>query len=114
MMLTILGNLLVKYYRSKMEISLRVASLDYLGTITARLRRDRVAAMQETSFEKTRLDLVVKGILYDEFDDPAKTLEEIDTSNVCFILTLWIVQIEIFKTQNWSHNICFSRHFLSL
>uniref|UniRef100_A0A914CW65 Nipped-B protein n=1 Tax=Acrobeloides nanus TaxID=290746 RepID=A0A914CW65_9BILA len=84
MMLTILGNLLVKYYRSKMEISLRVASLEYLGTITARLRKDKVSAMNDanSTFEKTRLDLVVKGILFDEQVDQTKTLDEIDTSNL--------------------------------
>ena len=42
-MLTILGKLLVRnFLNRKVEISLRTASLEYLGVVAARLRKDRV------------------------------------------------------------------------
>lgn len=67
-----------------MEISLRVASLEYLGTITARLRKDKISTLYDanSAFEKKRLELVVKGILFDELEDPTKTLDDIDISQV--------------------------------
>lgn len=70
-----------------MEISLRVASLEYLGTIAAKLRKDKISATYDSNstFDKTRLELVVKGIIYDELEDPTKTLEEVDISQVRFI-----------------------------
>lgn len=76
LMLTVLGNLLVKKYRSKGEASSRIACLDYLGTIAARLRRDRVSARQD---DKTRLDLVLKCIVSDE---SGEAIEKIDNSHV--------------------------------
>ena len=85
LVLTIMGNQLVQQYRIKNnDLSLRVASLDYLGTIASRLRRDRIAAMGDASsnFEKTRLELVVKGIVYDELNDPSKNVDDIDISHV--------------------------------
>jgi cohesin loading factor subunit SCC2 len=49
MMLTILGSLLVKHYRSKQaDITLRQACLDYLGSITARLRKDLKLATEDS------------------------------------------------------------------
>lgn len=91
LMLTVLAGLLVMFFRAKsssqidVPISLRVASLDYLGTITARLRKDRVADFCGGSdYERKRLDLIVKGILYDEFNDFSKSINEIDISHVSF------------------------------
>lgn len=105
LVLSVLGCLLVMFFRnqnvskqesgskgqtSKSEFvilpSLRAASLDYLGTIAARLRKDRVMALGSagggSAFENQRLDLVVKGIMYDETNDMSKTLEEIDINHV--------------------------------
>lgn len=76
LMLTVLGNLLVKKFRSKTEVSLRIACLDYLGTISARLRRDRVQARKD---DKQHLDLVIKTLLSDE---QSESIEDIDISNV--------------------------------
>lgn len=43
--LTLLGNLLLATFGNKqLDMSLRVSALDYLGTITARLRKDEVAS----------------------------------------------------------------------
>uniref|UniRef100_A0A0N4V606 Nipped-B protein n=1 Tax=Enterobius vermicularis TaxID=51028 RepID=A0A0N4V606_ENTVE len=81
MMLCILGNLLVTFYRSKtMDMSLRIASLDYLGTITARLRRD----VRQACSDEVRLDMVVKTILFDELDeaDQNRDVNDIDTSEL--------------------------------
>ncbi|PAV81096.1 hypothetical protein WR25_24873 isoform B [Diploscapter pachys] len=64
MMLTILGSLLVKHYRSKQaDITLRQACLDYLGSITARLRKDLKLATEDSD---KRLELVVKTLLFEE------------------------------------------------
>uniref|UniRef100_A0A0N5APU5 Nipped-B protein n=1 Tax=Syphacia muris TaxID=451379 RepID=A0A0N5APU5_9BILA len=81
MMLCILGNLLVNFYRSKtMDMSLRIASLDYLGTITARLRRD----VRQACFDEVRLDMVVRTILFDELDETEQNCDvnEIDISEL--------------------------------
>ncbi|CAI2347282.1 unnamed protein product [Caenorhabditis sp. 36 PRJEB53466] len=60
MILTALGSLLVKNFRSKAtDMTIRQASLDYLGNITARLRKD----MKEATGER-RLDSVVKKALF--------------------------------------------------
>ncbi|CAD5212245.1 unnamed protein product [Bursaphelenchus okinawaensis] len=76
LILTILGNLLVKKFRSKAEITLRQACLDYLGTVTARLRKDRVGARGD---DKGRMDLVVKTLISEEKEEP---LESVDISGM--------------------------------
>uniref|UniRef100_A0A7E4ZYF2 Nipped-B protein n=1 Tax=Panagrellus redivivus TaxID=6233 RepID=A0A7E4ZYF2_PANRE len=82
LMLTVLGNLLVQSFRNKtLELSLRTASLDYLGTITARLRKDVIQA-ENKNMDKSRFDTVIRGILYDELGDPTKLLEDIDTTSL--------------------------------
>jgi len=86
MILTVLGNLLVVHYRSKtFDLSLRIASLDYLGIITARLRKDRVAVLsaESSAQEKDRLNSIVKSILFDENAyDPSYNVEDVDISHV--------------------------------
>ncbi|XP_059489671.1 nipped-B-like protein isoform X2 [Neocloeon triangulifer] len=45
LLLSLLGNILVKNFMNKgIEIALRVASLDYLGVVAARLRKDAVSS----------------------------------------------------------------------
>lgn len=87
LVITVLANILVMYFRGKNSstmLSLRVASLEYLGTITARLRKDRVIAesLAHSSFEQNRLDLIVRGIIYDEMNDMSKAINEIDISHL--------------------------------
>jgi hypothetical protein len=86
MMLTVLGNLLVMHFRSKtFDLSLRVAALDYLGIIAARLRKDRLHALaaDATEQEKARLNSIVKSILFDEYSyDPSYNVEDIDIGHV--------------------------------
>lgn len=55
-------------------------SLDYLGTITASLRKDMPAACADNS----RLDMAVKTLLYDELDPEEQTgdINTIDISHV--------------------------------
>uniref|UniRef100_A0A183CFS0 Nipped-B protein n=1 Tax=Globodera pallida TaxID=36090 RepID=A0A183CFS0_GLOPA len=80
LILTVLGNLLVMHFRSKnYDLSLRVASMDYLGVIAARLRKDRVHALSvdASAKEKQRLNAIVRCILFDEHQqhsyDPTTT-----------------------------------------
>ncbi|KAK0394945.1 hypothetical protein QR680_001025 [Steinernema hermaphroditum] len=76
-----LGNLLVKFYRAKTnEMSLRVACLDYLGTITARLRRDRTMNAQLQNDE--RMNTVIKAIVYDDLEDPPEDVADVDISQM--------------------------------
>uniref|UniRef100_A0A915PUN3 Nipped-B protein n=1 Tax=Setaria digitata TaxID=48799 RepID=A0A915PUN3_9BILA len=78
MLLTLLGNVLVTFYRSKnVDMSLRIASLDYLGTVTASLRKD----MQQTISDDVRLDVVVKTLLYEELEEEEQT-GDIDTIDI--------------------------------
>uniref|UniRef100_A0A915BWJ3 Nipped-B protein n=2 Tax=Parascaris univalens TaxID=6257 RepID=A0A915BWJ3_PARUN len=81
MMLSTLGTLLIASYRSKsIDMSLRVACLDYLGTITARHRRD----LHHTVSDDVRLDMVVKVLVYDELDESEQTgdVNAIDISHL--------------------------------
>ncbi|VDK74707.1 unnamed protein product [Litomosoides sigmodontis] len=78
MLLTLLGNVLVTFYRSKnVDMSLRIASLDYLGTVTASLRKD----MQQAVSDDIRLDVVVKTLLYEELEEEEQT-GDIDTIDI--------------------------------
>jgi hypothetical protein len=84
MLLTVLGTLLVKHYQSKTyDLSLRVASLDYLGIIAARLRKDRMTVADSPTQENNRLNSIVKSILFDENTyDPSYNVEDVDISHV--------------------------------
>ncbi|VDO47023.1 unnamed protein product [Onchocerca flexuosa] len=78
MLLTLLGNVLVTFYRSKnVDMSLRIASLDYLGTVTASLRKD----MQQSVSDDVRLDVVVKTLLYEKLKEEEQT-GDIDTIDI--------------------------------
>ncbi|VDK72975.1 unnamed protein product, partial [Onchocerca ochengi] len=78
MLLTLLGNVLVTFYRSKnVDMSLRIASLDYLGTVTASLRKD----MQQSVSDDVRLDIIVKTLLYEKLKEEEQT-GDIDTIDI--------------------------------
>lgn len=69
LMLSVLGSLLVNNFVNKnLEISLRVASLDYLGVVAARLRKDTVNSATRLS----KIDQLIKEI------KSAEIKEEID------------------------------------
>lgn len=57
-------------------------SLDYLGTVTASLRKD----MQQAISDDVRLDVVVKTLLYEELEEEEQTgdIDTIDISHVSF------------------------------
>lgn len=57
-------------------------SLDYLGTVTASLRKD----LQQTVSDDVRLDIVVKTLLYEELEEEEQTgdIDTIDISHVSF------------------------------
>ncbi|CEF70691.1 Nipped-B-like protein [Strongyloides ratti] len=84
LVLLVLCKHLIHFYRTKStDMSLRIASLDYLGTITARLRKDTLSSLDINSVTtKKQIDLIVKGIIFDEIDDVNKNLDDIDISNL--------------------------------
>lgn len=65
-MLSVLGRLLVANFVNKnLDMSLRVASLDYLGVVAARLRRDSVTSQLKL---KT-IDAIIMDIRTEELKD---------------------------------------------
>ncbi|XP_013182158.1 PREDICTED: nipped-B protein [Papilio xuthus] len=70
LLLSLLGTMLVKYMSDKsMEMSVRVASLEYLGLVAARLRRDSVHSRAKLS----TMDAVVRDIRAEEEKDAGHT-----------------------------------------
>lgn len=66
LMLSVLGRLLVANFVNKnLDMSLRVASLDYLGVVAARLRRDSVTSQLKL---KT-IDAIIMDIRTEELKD---------------------------------------------
>eukprot|EP00081_Caenorhabditis_elegans_P014375 NP_493687.2 Nipped-B-like protein pqn-85 [Caenorhabditis elegans] len=79
MILTALGSLLVKNFRSKSsDMTIRQASLDYLGNITAKLRKDQ----KEAIAGERRLDAVVKKSFLLLSDKGVEDYESVDISNL--------------------------------
>jgi len=63
LLLSLLGNLLVKNLGNKnLEVSLRVASLEYLGVAASRLRKDAVSTQSRMS----TIDRIIKDIKSEE------------------------------------------------
>lgn len=63
LLLSLLGNLLVKNLGNKgLEVSMRVASLEYLGVAAARLRKDTVSAQSKME----TIDRIIKDIKTEE------------------------------------------------
>nr|XP_039272679.1 nipped-B-like protein A isoform X2 [Styela clava] len=79
MMLSILGRLLVHTFSNKQtEASLRVASIDYLGVIAAKLRRDSVSSQLDKNIIKQLISNLDKAAK-DELENPkAETGEKKD------------------------------------
>ncbi|CAB3404907.1 unnamed protein product [Caenorhabditis bovis] len=75
------GALLVQHFKSKnTDITIRQASLDFLGLVTARLRKES-KEVAEDAFE--RLELVVKTLIYEEDDDGYyDTVDDVDVSKL--------------------------------
>ncbi|CAG4981013.1 unnamed protein product [Parnassius apollo] len=70
LLLSLLGTMLVKYMSDKsMEMSVRVASLEYLGLVAARLRRDSVHSRAKLA----TMDAVVRDIRAEEEKDSGHT-----------------------------------------
>ncbi|KAI5730483.1 hypothetical protein M8J76_014203 [Diaphorina citri] len=66
LMLSVLGSLLVSSIINKsLEMSLRMASLDYLGSVSARLRKDSV----QSKLKLASIDLIIRDIRYEELKD---------------------------------------------
>lgn len=66
LLLSLLGTMLVKYMSDKtMEMSVRVASLEYLGLVASRLRRDSVTSRAKLA----TMDAVVRDIRAEEEKD---------------------------------------------
>lgn len=83
MILTVLGALLVKHYRAKStDMTIRQASLDYLGSITARLRKDTKSAGEDSD---KRMEIVVKTLIFEEQENDEETwnsVEDVDISHM--------------------------------
>lgn len=63
LLLSLLGNLLVKNLGNKgLEVAMRVASLEYLGTAAARLRKDTVSAQAKME----TIDRIINDIKTEE------------------------------------------------
>ncbi|XP_041977480.1 nipped-B protein [Aricia agestis] len=70
LLLSLLGTMLVKYMSDKsMEMSVRVASLEYLGLVAARLRRDSVTSRAKLA----TMDAVMRDIRAEEEKDGSVT-----------------------------------------
>lgn len=70
LLLSLLGTMLVKYMSDKsMEMSVRVASLEYLGLVAARLRRDAVTSRAKLS----TMDGIIRDIRAEEEKDGNNT-----------------------------------------
>ncbi|XP_022901337.1 nipped-B protein [Onthophagus taurus] len=66
LLLSILGKMLMKNFTNKgTDMSLRVASLDYLGVVAARLRRDSVVS----HYKLNTIDQMIKEIKSEEMKD---------------------------------------------
>ncbi|KAJ2952749.1 hypothetical protein O0L34_g7104 [Tuta absoluta] len=111
LLLSLLGTMLVKYMSDKsMEMSVRVASLEYLGLVAARLRRDSVHSRAKLS----TMDGVVRDIRAEEQKDgnqpqtPTSGLDE-DEERTEFLQRVLLDYLAINgqKDQAWN---C-ARHF---
>uniref|UniRef100_A0A3B3WE17 Nipped-B protein n=1 Tax=Poecilia mexicana TaxID=48701 RepID=A0A3B3WE17_9TELE len=75
LLLSLLGRLLVHQFSNKQtEMALRVASLDYLGTVAARLRKDAVTSrMDQRSIDRTDETQQLQKALLDYMEENAET-----------------------------------------
>ncbi|GFU63535.1 nipped-B-like protein [Trichonephila clavipes] len=63
LLLSVLGRILVRNFSNKsMEMTLRVASLDYLGVVAARLRKDAVSSQDRKDMINEVIQRIVSGI----------------------------------------------------
>ena len=68
LLLSLLGNLLVQNFSNKnVDVLLRVASLEYLGVVAARLRKDAVTSQLRTD----TIDQLLKQVREDEANNMA-------------------------------------------
>lgn len=111
MILTALGSLLVKNFREKTrDMTIRQASLDYLGNITAKLRRD----MKEAVAGERRLDAVVKRALYLMDENGYENYDAVDVSLLTSNEKLKILEsslIDYLVTSNSSDIIVYACSF---
>ena len=62
-MLTILGKMLVRnFLNRKVDISLRTASLEYLGVVAARLRKDALTSEKDVADVRPIVAIVDHGV----------------------------------------------------
>ncbi|GAB6029016.1 hypothetical protein CHUAL_004804 [Chamberlinius hualienensis] len=93
LLLSILGRLLVQNFSNKaLDMSLRVASLDYLGAVAAKLRRDSVSSQ----LKQDSIDELVKQLTVDSGDDSPlksknKKVKPSDSTDKTHIIQLALV-----------------------
>ncbi|XP_050664265.1 nipped-B-like protein A isoform X2 [Leptidea sinapis] len=111
LLLSLLGTMLLKYMSDKsMEMSVRVASLEYLGLVASRLRRDSVNSRAKLS----TMDAVIKDIRAEEEKDgthghiPSTGLDE-DEERTEFLQRVLLDYLAINGQKDEAWNC--SRHF---
>uniref|UniRef100_A0A3Q3B2G1 Nipped-B protein n=1 Tax=Kryptolebias marmoratus TaxID=37003 RepID=A0A3Q3B2G1_KRYMA len=79
LLLSLLGRLLVHQFSNKQtEMALRVASLDYLGTVASRLRKDALSS----KMDQRAIDRILKEVGSDEVQQLQKALLDFVDGNI--------------------------------
>ncbi|XP_065206815.1 nipped-B-like protein [Planococcus citri] len=112
LMLSVLGKLLVtNFVNTKAEMALRVASLDYLGVVAARLRKDSVTS----NLKLSTIDTIIKDIRAEELKDDDKPVDydklEIgsDEERIMFLQRVLLDYLAV-KSHN-EDSLAHARHF---
>ncbi|XP_071439398.1 nipped-B-like protein [Hetaerina americana] len=121
LLLSVLGTLLVKNFINKStDMSLRVASLDYLGVVAARLRKDAVLSQMKLE----TIDQIIKEIKEEEQKEneesgaidkkkkkKEKTQEELDPEEERTQFLQRVLLDYLAVNGQSDHALCYARHF---
>ncbi|KAL0131860.1 hypothetical protein PUN28_003013 [Cardiocondyla obscurior] len=114
LLLSLLGNLLVGHFSNKSsDMSLRVASIDYLGVVAARLRKDAVNSQCKLS----TIDQIIRDIKLEQQKDSDYELikdKEIvglseDEERIVFLQKVLLDYLAVSGTKD--HALGYARHF---
>ncbi|XP_046405626.1 nipped-B-like protein isoform X2 [Ischnura elegans] len=121
LLLSVLGTLLVKNFINKStDMSLRVASLDYLGVVAARLRKDAVLSQMKLE----TIDQIIKeikeeeqkeseelGVLDKKKKKKEKVQEELDPEEERTQFLQRVLLDYLAVNGQSDHALCYARHF---
>ncbi|XP_015608348.1 nipped-B-like protein B [Cephus cinctus] len=114
LLLSLLGNLLVGHFSNKSsDMSLRVASIDYLGVVAARLRKDAVSSQCKLS----TIDQIIKDIKaeqqkdtdYDQIKDKEIAGLSEDEERTLFLQKVLLDYLAVNGTKDSA--LAYARHF---